>query len=353
MAEAVRARVDRFSVVAPLSSGSPVRGRLKKLAHRARGQRYIRAQTEAGARGFSRDADRQLDALRPDVVLSPSTLPIAYLSGDVPAVFWSDATFEANLHFYADYTGLADEAVLDGHRVERAAMRRAARSLFATEHAVRSATGYYGIDPDRVHLVLYGANLNSAPDRERVHTAIEARSTSRCRLLYVGGDWIRKGGDVAARVAEEMSRRGVPTELVVAGTEPLADQPLGHVRSVGFVDKGTASGQAMFESLFLDSHFFCMPVRAEDFGCAFAEAAAFGLPSLTSSVGGMPSTVADAGCLFPLHAQPQEIAERAITLWQDRDAYRRLAHRARARFETHLNWDVAGDTVVDHLREVV
>ena len=352
MAEAVRRRVERFSVVAPLRAGAPVRGRLRKLAYRARGEGYTRAQTEAGARGYAEDAEARLRALRPDVVLSPSTLPVAYLGGPWPVAFWSDATFEANLHFYGDYTNLSDEAVLEGHRVERAAMDRAALSLFATDHAARSATGYYGVDPDRVRVALYGANLAPAPDREAVERAVAARARDRCRLLFVGAGWVRKGGDVAVRVAEEVAARGVPAELVVAGTEPLLERPSPHVRTVGFVAKSTAAGRAAFDRLFLESHFLCMPVRAEDFGCVFAEAAAYGVPSLATAVGGMPSTVADAGLLFPLHERPQAIAERAVALWRDADAYAAAALRARDRFERHLNWDAAADRVVGLLREI-
>ncbi|MEM0964449.1 MAG: glycosyltransferase, partial [Bacteroidota bacterium] len=109
--------------------------------------------------------------------------------------------------------------------------------------------------------------------------------------------------------------------------------------------------------LFSQSHFLCMPVRAEDFGCVFAEAAAFALPSLTTHIGGLPTTVGregdehgEAGILFPFQEQPQAIAERAHRLLDDRTAYDQLAASARGRYDALLNWETNSDRLLDLLR---
>ena len=46
---------------------------------------------------------------------------------------------------------------------------------------------------------------------------IEARPNDRCRLLFVGIGWERKGGDVAVEVARLLNDRGLPTELTMLG----------------------------------------------------------------------------------------------------------------------------------------
>jgi len=293
------------------------------------------------------EAARQLDALRPDAVLSPSTLPLADLHTSCPTACWPDATFEANLDFYPGYSGLADALVNEAHDVEKTALERVTCALFATEHAARSATGYYGIDDSKVHIVPYGTNLDPVPTG--VESAIQARASSPVRLLFVGGDWVRKGGDVALRVAEEMTARGTPTTLTVAGPRPpTSPHPL--LKPVGFLRKSIPSEEEELRRLFRESHFLCMPVRAEDFGCVFAEAAAFGLPSLTTAIGGMPTTVGDgeAGLLFPFQEQPQVIAERAIEVLASL-SYGDLCRSARDKFERVLNWATAVDRVVSLL----
>ena len=353
MTRALRERVDRLSIVAPLPVGGAVRGRAAKLRHRLRGETYLRAHTWLGVGAMAEAAGRQLEALRPDAVLAPSTLPLAALDADCPLACWPDATFEANLMFYPDFTGLPDALVAEAHAVERAALGRSAVAAFATAHAARSATGYYGVDDVSVHVVEYGTNLadEDVPTAEEVRASVAARPEGACRLLFVGGGWVRKGGDVALRVAEEMTARGVPTTLTVAGpAPPVEGHPL--LRAEGFLRKDVPAQRDRLRALFAESHFLCMPVRAEDFGCVFAEAAAFGLPSLTTDIGGMPTTVGDgeAGLLFPFQERPQAIAERALELLADRPAYEALAASAKAKQTRVLDWGVACDRVLSLLR---
>ena len=355
MVRALRQRVSRLSIVAPLATGDRVAGRVAKLRHRLRGEGYLRSHTWRSVRAMAAAAAPRVRALRPDAVLSPSTLLLAALDAPCPTAFWADATFESNLMFYPEFTGLSHASVAEAHAVERAAIGRATLAAFATHHAARSATGYYGVEDGSVCVVEYGANLTAGevPEAEAVASSVEARATEACRLLFVGGGWVRKGGDVALRVAENLTARGMPTTLTVAGPPPpVAAHPL--LRVEGFLRKDVPAERDRLRDLLAQSHFLCMPVRAEDFGCAFAEAAAFGLPSLTTDVGGMPTTVGDgeAGLLFPFQAQPQEIAERALALLHDRPAYARLARSARSKYERVLNWDVAADRVVELLEGV-
>ncbi|MEM0962902.1 MAG: group 1 glycosyl transferase, partial [Bacteroidota bacterium] len=216
--------------------------------------------------------------MKPDAILAPSTLPLASLETDLPTAFWADATFESNLLFYPEFTGLPMSNVAEAHAVEKAAIQRTTVAAFATEHGARSAEGYYGVSDGSVHVVPYGANLDGVPSADQVLDAAAARPHGTCQLLYVGGGWVRKGGDVALRVAEELTAGGIPTTLTVVGPPPPVDpHPL--LRIEGFLRKDNPTDRTRLGALFSQSHFLCMPVRAEDFGCVFAEAAAFALPS--------------------------------------------------------------------------
>jgi len=349
MVRALRERVDRLSVVGPLPVGGAVRGRVDKLRHRLRGQPYLRAHTWAGVRPMAEAARRPLAELQPDAILSPSTLPLAALDADCPTASWADATFEANLLFYPGFTDLSEAHIVEAHDVERAAIRRASAAVFASAYAARSAAGYYGAAAESVHVVPFGANLDpeDIPSADAVGEAIAARSMGTCRLLFVGGDWSRKGGDIALRVAEELADRGRPTTLTVIGTTPpVTGHP--NLRVEGFLRKSVPDERARLRQLFVESHFLCMPVRAEDFGIVFAEAAAFGVPSVSSRVGGVPSAVADgeSGVLFDVREQPGAIADRLEALLSDIEGYRALAASARSHYELELNWGVAVERVL-------
>lgn len=353
---ALAERGGTISTVGPLAVGAPLRGRVARLKHRIKGQGYLRHHSQDGARAMGHQTTQALREIRPDAVLSLSSLPLVGLETDVPVALWADATFEVNLEYYADYSGLAAENVLAGLATEREGILRADLALYAYSLAADSAVGYFGADPANVHVVPWGANLSDPPSPEAVSEAIAARTSSagpeRARLLFLGKDWYRKGGDRAVRVAHEMNRLGVPTVLDVVGTQPPLAEGTEHVEVHGFLSKTDPEQHRRFRSFFLESHFLCMPVRAEDFGCVFAEAAAFGLPALTMRTGGMPTTIGEGGVLFEPGTSPRRIAEKAVALLRDRETYRAISVAARERYEQETNWDVAVRRVLDHLTSI-
>ncbi len=74
---------------------------------------------------------------------------------------------------------------------------------------------------------------------------VRHRPDERCRLLFVGVDWYRKGGDRAVEAARILNEGGLPTELHVVGSAPdrrARPTLLGAVH--GYVDKRTDAGAA-------------------------------------------------------------------------------------------------------------
>ena len=58
------------------------------------------------------------------------------------------------------------------------------------------------------------------------------------RLLFVGVDWKRKGGDFALRIAKRLNDRGIRAELtIVGGTPEIPEEMKDLVNVVGFVAK--------------------------------------------------------------------------------------------------------------------
>ena len=350
---ALEERGGRLSTVGPLHEGAPLSGKVTKLKHRLAGRGYLGHHTWLSTRAMSQRANEAIQRLQPDAVLCLSSLPFVDLDPSVPAAFWVDGTFEMNLEYYSDYSGLADDNVRQGLETDRAGIARADLALYASEAAAASAIGYFGADPERVHVVPWAANLDAPPSREDAERALAGRRSDRAQLLFLGKDWFRKGGDRAVRVAEEMTALGLPTTLHVAGAHPpLAPEARG-VAVEGFLSKDDPAQRQRLLALLHDSHFLCMPVRAEDFGCVFAEAGAYALPSISTRTGGVPSAVGDGGLLFAPEATPQEIAASAVALLRDRERYFALARAARDRYEQETNWDTVVRRVLDLLEPLV
>ena len=354
MHRALAAHVERVSVVSPLSLGPTVsRATLRAVGARLRGQPHYRHHTEAAAEAMAAQAAAAIARLRPDVVLSPSSLPLARLKTNVPLAFWTDLTFESALYFYDGYAALPEGAIAEGLRLDAEAIRRS-HAFYASDFAARSAVGYSGADPDRVRVVPFGANLDAVPTEADVHAAIDARATDACHLLFIGVEWYRKGGDVAVQVADALNAAGVPTTLTVVGCAPVLDRPRPYVYARGFLSKATAEGRVELERLLATSHLLVMPVRAEAFGCVFCEASAYGMPSVATTSGGSGSAVTDGenGLLFGPRPSAAEIAERVAALVRNRAAYRALARSARATFDARLSWHAATGVVAARLGRV-
>ena len=78
-----------------------------------------------------------------------------------------------------------------------------------------------------------------------------------------------------------------------------------------------------------------------------AEDNSFGLPAITSDVGGIPTAVRNGlnGAAFPLEAFVEQAGAFILKTMQNTASYRQLAAGAFGQYEERLNWDVAGKRV--------
>jgi glycosyltransferase involved in cell wall biosynthesis len=289
-----------------------------------------------------------------DLLFSLHTSVTGYLNGSLPRVLWADCTFSGMLNYYGDYTNLCRENVYWARKQERKALRRADLLLFSSEWAANSAVRHYGTSQEKVQLVPFGANIECTRTASDIELMIAKRPRDRCRLLFMGKVWERKGGDMALAVAERLNRTGCPTELVLVGSTPPPTTRLpDYVKPMGFISKRSDEGRRTIDALFAESHFLIVPSRAEAFGVVFCEASSFGVPSLASRTGGIPSVVRDGknGATFAVEASKQAYADFIREYVQDRGKYESLARSTFREYQTRLNWDSVGRLVSSVLRD--
>jgi len=290
------------------------------------------------------------DSLPPeiDLVFSPGTLPVAHFQSPPPFAFWADATFTAMVGFYPGFSRLARGTLRRGDEIERRAIQRCAAAIYASDWAAESALRDYDADKSKVHVVPFGANMENLPTEAAAHELIATRPRDRCRLLFVGVEWERKGGPVAVETTRLLNARGLPTELTIVGCTPRVSEEF--VRVVGFIDKARAP--ECLSAHFARSHFLILPARAECYGLVFAEASAFGVPSLVTCVGGVPTAVHSGanGQLFDVAAEPHRYADFVEATMPE---YDNLARATVREYHRRLNWNVAGAAVCRILESVV
>jgi glycosyltransferase involved in cell wall biosynthesis len=207
-----------------------------------------------------------------------------------PSFVYTDAPVHLLARLVADgavapaFLGYGDPAMAISSR--RLARERrilgASAGLFTWSEWARRAVVDAGVLPsERVHVVGAGRNLGSPGPPPR-----RATDTARHRVLFVGRDFGRKGGDLVVDAVVRLRARGHPVTLTVAGPEtwPLSTAVPDGVRFAGRVPSDDAT-------IFDEHDLFLMPSRFEAFGIVFLEAQARGLPCIGRNRDAMPELI--------------------------------------------------------------
>jgi glycosyltransferase involved in cell wall biosynthesis len=285
-------------------------------------------------------------------IFSPGTIPIAYLETALPIIFWTDATFSSMVGYYPGWSDLCNASIREGNWMEQAAISRASAAVYSSSWAANSAVNDYAADPMKVKVLAFGANLANEPNELHVAESIEKRPRHQCRLLFLGVDWRRKGGDRALEIAVRLTEMGLPTRLAVVGppAREVPDSEL--IDYFGFIDKSTTSGEAAIVRLLSQSHFLCLPSHAECSPIVFCEASACGVPSIATRTGGIESVVTSGtnGYIFdePFSIQLAAHAIAACMAEYD-DLYVPLAVASRREYRSRLNWAMSAKSLLQIL----
>jgi glycosyltransferase involved in cell wall biosynthesis len=339
----------------PLRLAAAPVGRLRQIGARMTGHRHLLDRDLRVLRAYARQLERRIRASRPDVVLAVSTIPVAYLECEPPIAIWTDATFDALLGFYPEFSRLTKASVRRGDAAERSALQRMQLGIYASDWAARSARDRYSVPEAKLRVIPYGPNLTapSHPEAGRLIARRAGRLGESCRLLFVGMDWTRKGGAVAVAVARELNERGVAAELTIVGNAPAGERFPSYVRPVGPISKSTPDGERRLAELYAQAHFFVLPTRAEASAVVFAEASAFGVPSLAPDVGGVKGMMSPGGTLMRAGAPPSDYVEVIATAVSDRRLYEEMATAVLEDSQERLNWTTAGRAAMRSLEALV
>lgn len=282
------------------------------------------------------------------LVFASACCPVAaFLKADLPIVYLSDATFELLVDYYEEFSGLSKLSLFEGEFGEKHAINNADVVIFSSEWARQSAIEHYGADPDKVHVCLFGANIDAIPAHGDRSTKL-AWVGEQCNLLFLARDWRRKGGQVALDAFHELKTQGLNVTLTICGCEPDQSQRVDGLTVIPFLDKGLEVDRNRYHRLMCNAHFLLLPTSADCTPMVVAEANAYGMPVITSETGGIPSLVENGknGYLLPLTASGKEYARLVKeTFFEETDQYLNLVNTSFSRYEQLLNWDAWGSCV--------
>lgn len=150
----------------------------------------------------------------------------------------------------------------------------------------------FGVPDERIEIVPPGVDLSAWKMREIGNIA----ARKRMRLLFVGGDWDRKGGPLLLDVFRRHLRGRCELHLVTRDAPADLNEP------DIFVYADLTPNDARLHDVYEACDALVLPTRADCFSLASIEAMASGLPVVTCPVGGIPEIVEDgaSGWLVPV-----------------------------------------------------
>jgi glycosyltransferase involved in cell wall biosynthesis len=197
------------------------------------------------------------------------------------------------------------------------------------------------IPPERVHSINVGLDLELWPSVPSPETK------ERPKILFVGGEFIRKGGDILLDVYRQRFTESADLHLVTR--HPLEDLP-----PRVFVHTDFRANDPRLRQLYAECDIFALPTRADMSPWVILEAMATGRPVLATRTGGIPDMVQEGKTGFLIEPEDSAtLAERLHLLLTDANLRQCLGKTGRKRVEQEFNAAVCVPRILNAMKQAV
>lgn len=217
-----------------------------------------------------------------------------------------------------------------------------AAALFPWSHwAAESMISDYGVDPSRIHIIPPGVDMTQWRCLER------PAHSGPTRILFVGGQFYRKGGDLLLEWARTTSRQD--WELHIVTRDPVSCDDARVI-----VHNNLAVNTPELRTLYGESDLFVLPTRADCYSLATIEAMASGLPVILGKIGGTGEIVRDEETGFLIGPGDADALTDRLNYMLDNPARRREMGCA-ARQDAESRYDAGHNIrrIVDIMQNII
>lgn len=346
MLNELKKRYEQIIVFGPLDGGNALKmGKIRnRLSHRILKKRYDYSHSVSLSKKYAAQVMEKINRYQPDLLIAPSgSSIIAHLPASIPVILLSDTTLANMVDYYPAYSNLSLSSKNQSLETETLAIQKSAFAVFPSEWARSSAIKDHGGQAEKMKLIPFGPNFSNGPTREM---ALAEKKNDVLKLLFLGVDWHRKGGDLVMESFRLLQKKNIPVQLTIVGCNPPFSEEK-TIRIIPFINKNDAAGEQQIIQLLLESHVLFLPSKAECYGIVFVEAAACGTPSLARNTGGISGAVIqnENGILLSESATAKEYADQLEHWYHHPTEYRQLQEKSRMLFEKSHNWSHWGEAM--------
>ncbi len=310
---------------------------LNQISLRFPGKRFDYRHSVILSKACAKIIQQRLNREKYDLIIAPTgNALIAYLNTDIPIVYIGDRTVAGAFNYHEQFRNLFAFSEKQSRETDKLALEKASLVSFPSHWAGDSAIKDYGLAPEKVAVIPFGANLDEQPEFNP-----GTQKKGAVKLLFAGTNWKDKGGDIVLEAHVELKRRGIASTLIICGSKPPVEINDTDVIVEGFLNKDNPSEFKRLMEHFRTSDFFILPTRYEAYGLVFCESAAYSLPVIATNTGGIPTIVieGETGFLLPLEAGGKAYAEKIIAAMNQPGLIEKMRRKSYDRYKEILNWD--------------
>ena len=269
-------------------------------------------------------------------------------------VFQTQGMFDAShsevpFFIYTDHTRAAHRRQPGGgtparvgkgwETAEQNLYRKAATIFTLSKFCEESLVEDYGISQEKVLTVSTGINIDMPP-------ALPDRSKTAPVILFVGVEWETKGGPELWNAFAKVRLRRPDAELWIVGARP--DLRGEGVRFFGRVDR------EQMAQIFQEARLLCVPSRIERASMVALDAAAHGLPVISTPHGAGSERLQNGvtGLLVD-PCDTDSLADGILRLLDHPDLAAEMGKAGRRMVEESFTWEAVGKKIGDRIRSSI
>tara|TARA_B110000438_G_scaffold65141_1_gene65731 strand:+ start:3799 stop:4911 length:1113 start_codon:yes stop_codon:yes gene_type:complete len=266
-----------------------------------------------------------------DLVFTIYPNPLCFYDGTVPLIITLDTTFIGQQSQWKTYSYIG---MLISIWQERRVFKRAKSIITFSNWCKNDLINNYYIESKKIKIF----PIPAAIPKNKKKSIQKYLNTSQIKLLIVAREIHRKGVDIAINIINYLNENGYDANLTICGLKGINKY---NIKYTGPYDKSKISELDQYISHYIDAHLLIHPARFEAAGITPSEAAAYGTPTITNSIGGLETTVKNkvSGYVLKYDSNYIDYAKKIIYLYKNPNVYRRLCQTTFERYKEELNWD--------------
>ncbi len=246
-----------------------------------------------------------------------------------------------DLFEYSTYQNIPDNQFDYIRKIQNDKFKDLAGIFTMSKWLQNNLINYSNYPTDKVHFVGGGINVN--------YKDIKEMPKSKNKILFVGRDFYRKGGDIlynSFKILKEKYKKDAELYIIGPKEWPLDEK----IEGVFFLGDINSSELSYY---FNSCDIFCMPSRFEAYGLVFIEALVYGLPCIGRNEFEMNQFILDGynGYLID-NDDEEELAIKMRDLMED-DQIKQNVRNERDKYIREYSWDTVADRMIKVFKDNV